>query len=66
MHGGDGTGGLRGVLEAGRRLGADIVILAGDTFDNHMVNAATVDRAGTRPRRCWRCRSCSCPAITTR
>jgi DNA repair exonuclease SbcCD nuclease subunit len=46
MHGGDGTGGLRGVLEAGRRLGADIVILAGDTFDNHMVNAATVERAG--------------------
>jgi DNA repair exonuclease SbcCD nuclease subunit len=46
LHGGDGTGGLRAVLEQGRRLGADIVILAGDTFDNHMVDAATIERAG--------------------
>jgi len=46
LHGGDGTGGLRAVLQQGRRLGADIVILAGDTFDNHMVNGTTIERAG--------------------
>ena len=46
LHGGDGTGGLRAVLAAGRRLGADIVILAGDTFDNHMVAPPTIERAG--------------------
>jgi DNA repair exonuclease SbcCD nuclease subunit len=45
LHGGDGTGGLRGVLEMARRLGADTVVLAGDTFDNHMVSTATIDRA---------------------
>jgi DNA repair exonuclease SbcCD nuclease subunit len=46
LHGGDGTGGLGAVLAAARRLGADIAILAGDTFDNHMVSPATIDRAG--------------------
>jgi DNA repair exonuclease SbcCD nuclease subunit len=46
LHGGDGTGGLRSVLAAAARLDANIVILAGDTFDNHMVSAATVERAG--------------------
>ncbi len=46
QHGGDGTGGLRAVLAMARRFGADVVLLAGDTFDNHMVNSATVDRAG--------------------
>ena len=46
QHGGDGTGGLRAVLAMARRVGADVVMLAGDTFDNHMVNSATVDRAG--------------------
>ncbi len=46
LHGGDGTGGLRAVLAAAHRLRADIVILAGDTFDNHMVSPATVERAG--------------------
>ena len=46
MHGGDGAAGLRGVLETARDLGADIVILAGDTFDNHQVTTATIDRAG--------------------
>jgi DNA repair exonuclease SbcCD nuclease subunit len=47
MHGGDGAAGLRGVLETARELGADIVILAGDTFDNHQVTSATIERAGT-------------------
>ncbi len=46
QHGGDGTGGLRAVLAKARALGADAVLLAGDTFDNHMVNAKTLDRAG--------------------
>jgi DNA repair exonuclease SbcCD nuclease subunit len=46
MHGGDGAAGLRGVLDTAREFGADIVILAGDTFDNHQVTSATIDRAG--------------------
>jgi DNA repair exonuclease SbcCD nuclease subunit len=46
LHAGDGAAGLRDVLTTARELGADIVLLAGDTFDNHMVSAATVDRAG--------------------
>src|SRR5687767_13883932 len=46
MHGGDGAAGLRDVLTAARSLGADVVLLAGDTFDNHQVSAATIDRAG--------------------
>jgi DNA repair exonuclease SbcCD nuclease subunit len=46
QHGGDGTGGLRGVLAYARGVKADAVILAGDTFDNHMVTAATIERAG--------------------
>jgi DNA repair exonuclease SbcCD nuclease subunit len=46
QHGGDGTGGLRAVLAYARGINADAVILAGDTFDNHMVTAATIDRAG--------------------
>jgi DNA repair exonuclease SbcCD nuclease subunit len=46
QHGGDGVAGLREVLATARELGADIVLLAGDTFDNHMVTAATIDRAG--------------------
>ena len=46
QHDGDGTAGLRAVLTTARSLGADIVLLAGDTFDNHMVTSATIDRAG--------------------
>jgi DNA repair exonuclease SbcCD nuclease subunit len=46
QHGGDGTGGLRAVLAYARGVKADVVLLAGDTFDNHMVSAATVERAG--------------------
>ena len=46
QHGGDGTGGLKAVLAYARAIGADAVILAGDTFDNHMVTAETIDRAG--------------------
>ena len=46
MHGGDGTAGLSGVLASARAFGADIVLLAGDTFDNHMVTGPTIERAG--------------------
>jgi DNA repair exonuclease SbcCD nuclease subunit len=46
QHGGDGAGGLRAVLAYARAVNADAVILAGDTFDNHMVTAATIERAG--------------------
>src|SRR5713101_2572027 len=46
LHGGDGTGGLSAVLATARTFSADIVLLAGDTFDNHMVTSATIDRAG--------------------
>jgi DNA repair exonuclease SbcCD nuclease subunit len=46
QHDGDGAGGLAAVLAHARGIDADAVILAGDTFDNHMVNAATIDRAG--------------------
>jgi DNA repair exonuclease SbcCD nuclease subunit len=46
LHQGDGTGGLDAVLATARGWGADIVLLAGDTFDNHMVTSATIDRAG--------------------
>jgi len=45
-HEGDGTAGLRATLATARAFGADLVILAGDTFDNHMVRPATIDRAG--------------------
>ena len=35
LFGGDGAGGLRLVFEAAREAGADVVLLAGDTFDCH-------------------------------
>src|ERR1700749_736218 len=37
LHGGDGTAGLGCVLAAARDLAADVVLLAGDTFDSHRV-----------------------------
>src|SRR5258708_34832055 len=46
LHGGDGTGGLARVLATGRAFKADIVRLAGDTFDNHAGTSGTIDRAG--------------------
>jgi DNA repair exonuclease SbcCD nuclease subunit len=44
-HGGDGTAGLRAVLATARALMADIVLLAGDTFESHQLPAAVVERA---------------------
>src|SRR5882762_6295539 len=45
LHGGDGTAGLTCVLRAAGQAGADIAILAGDTFDSHRVPQDIVDRA---------------------
>src|SRR5438067_4569034 len=47
LHGGDGTAGLACVLNASRRIGADLVLLAGDTFDSHRVPEYVLDRAAT-------------------
>jgi DNA repair exonuclease SbcCD nuclease subunit len=41
----DGLDGLRAVLATARTLAADIVLLAGDTFDNHRVSAPVLARA---------------------
>src|SRR5258707_15603934 len=43
--GGDGTAGLRRVLATARALPVDIVLLAGDTFENNQLGSAVVDRA---------------------
>jgi DNA repair exonuclease SbcCD nuclease subunit len=45
-HGGDGTAGLAAVLARARDCQADVVLLAGDTFDNNRVPAPVIDRAG--------------------
>ena len=45
LHGGDGTAGLACVLNASRNIGADVVLLAGDTFDSHRVPDHVLDRA---------------------
>ena len=45
LHGGDGTAGLAAVLAAAQRLGADVVVLAGDTFECHRVSTELLDRA---------------------
>ena len=42
----DGTAGLAAVLASARAHNADIVLLAGDTFDNNRVPAPVLDRAG--------------------
>src|SRR5262245_49118947 len=42
----DGTAGLAAVLAAARAANADIVLLAGDTFDNNRVPAPVLDRTG--------------------
>jgi DNA repair exonuclease SbcCD nuclease subunit len=45
LHGGDGTAGLNCVLEAARDLSADVVLLAGDTFDSHRVPQNLIEQA---------------------
>src|SRR5467141_643404 len=46
LRGDDGTAGLRAVLATGRALRADVVLLAGDTFENNQLSAAILDGAG--------------------
>jgi DNA repair exonuclease SbcCD nuclease subunit len=43
---GDGTAGLAAVLATARALQADIVLLAGDTFEANQLSAPVIDRAG--------------------
>jgi DNA repair exonuclease SbcCD nuclease subunit len=43
---GVGMAGLRSVLLTARALKADVVLLAGDTFENNQVGSDVVDRAG--------------------
>jgi DNA repair exonuclease SbcCD nuclease subunit len=45
-RGSDGTVALRSVLETARVLRADMLLLAGDTFENNQLGAAILDRAG--------------------
>jgi DNA repair exonuclease SbcCD nuclease subunit len=45
LHGGDGAAGLACVLKAAADLAADVVILAGDTFDSHRVPQDLIERA---------------------
>ena len=45
LHGGDGTAGLSGVLAAARAAAADVVVLAGDTFDCHRLPTDLLERA---------------------
>jgi len=47
LHRGDGTAGLRVVLAAARQARADLVILAGDTFENNRLSDGLLDRAAT-------------------
>jgi DNA repair exonuclease SbcCD nuclease subunit len=47
LHGGDGTAGLACVLDAARSAAADVVILAGDTFDHHRLPQALIERAAS-------------------
>jgi DNA repair exonuclease SbcCD nuclease subunit len=45
LHGGDGAAGLAAVLKGARDIGANAVVLAGDTFDCHRLPTALLDRA---------------------
>jgi DNA repair exonuclease SbcCD nuclease subunit len=45
LHGGDGAAGLAGVLAIAPDVGADVVLLAGDTFDSHRLPTGLLDRA---------------------
>jgi DNA repair exonuclease SbcCD nuclease subunit len=45
LHGGDGTAGLACVLDAAQNLLADVVLLAGDTFDSHRVPPNLIEQA---------------------
>jgi DNA repair exonuclease SbcCD nuclease subunit len=43
---GDGTASLRSVLATARAVRADVILLAGDTFESNQLGSAILDRAG--------------------
>jgi DNA repair exonuclease SbcCD nuclease subunit len=45
LHGGDGAAGLAAVVAAATAVAADVILLAGDTFDSHRLPATLLDRA---------------------
>ena len=45
LRNGDGTAGLRSVLVTARAARADVVLLAGDTFENNQLGQAILERA---------------------
>jgi DNA repair exonuclease SbcCD nuclease subunit len=45
LHGGDGTAVLSALLTAAQSLPADVLVLAGDTFDSHRIPVDLVERA---------------------
>ena len=45
LRDGDGTATLRAVLATARELRADVVLLAGDTFENNQLGSVILDRA---------------------
>src|SRR5437763_995274 len=45
LHGGDGTAGLAGVLRAACAAQADVLVLAGDTFECHRLPESLLNRA---------------------
>src|SRR5262247_4833090 len=47
LHGGDGTAGLACVLASARGIGADVVVLAGETFESHRLPQHVLDRTAT-------------------
>src|SRR3954470_14992804 len=47
LYGGDGTAGLAAVIDVARVHAADLLLLAGDTFDCTRVPARIVERAAT-------------------
>jgi DNA repair exonuclease SbcCD nuclease subunit len=46
IHVDDGTAALLAVLDTARGLGVDILLLAGDTFENNQLSTGVLDRAG--------------------
>ncbi len=50
LFGGDGAGPLRAVLEAAKKVGADVVMLAGDTFECHRLPDALLERTAATMR----------------
>ena len=65
LHAGDGTASLAAVLDTARRLSADVVILAGDTFEHHRLSSAVLSALPLWSR-AQRFRWCCCREIMIR